>query len=295
VASTLTVGSRLNEMVRAIGLLIGALVLFSAPLAGDEVKKADLRTFQVPYRLSDVNHVVVRVKLNGKGPFNFVVDTGAPFLFIFTDVAKQAGVDPDKDGRGTFDRFEIEGGIVIEKAKSHIDNLARMEAANSLGVLGVPIHGLMGYDVLAHYKIELDCTRPKMTWTRLDFKPPPGVGLKAKGSEPADVDAVAKAMKLVGSLLGSKPPELRPRGFLGIELADRAGGVVVQTVLPQGPAATAGLKPNDRITQFQDKKVQSTAEVFERAARLSAGDAVIVKVRRGDETHTITIKAGRGL
>jgi hypothetical protein len=39
----------------------------------------------VPYRNTDTNHALVRVRVNGKGPFNFLVDTGAPLLIISTD------------------------------------------------------------------------------------------------------------------------------------------------------------------------------------------------------------------
>ena len=99
------------------------------PLRADESTKADGKTFQVPFRLTDSNHVVVRVKLNGKGPFNFAVDTGAPYMFVSTATGKKAGVEPNKQGWGSFDRFEIEGGVVLEKAKGRIDSLARLEAA----------------------------------------------------------------------------------------------------------------------------------------------------------------------
>ena len=43
--------------------------------------RADDKSFEVPYRLTAVKHIVVRAKINGKGPFNFILDTGAPALF----------------------------------------------------------------------------------------------------------------------------------------------------------------------------------------------------------------------
>ena len=33
---------------------------------------------------------MVRTKINGKGPFNLIVDTGAPAVFITKTVAKKA-------------------------------------------------------------------------------------------------------------------------------------------------------------------------------------------------------------
>ena len=61
------------------------------------------QSFRVPYRLTDTNHFLVRVRINGKGPFNFLVDSGAPALFIATETAKknrpQAGPRPILDAR----------------------------------------------------------------------------------------------------------------------------------------------------------------------------------------------------
>ena len=33
------------------------------------------------------------------------------------------------------------------------------------------IHGLIGYNMLAKYRMEIDFTRDKMIWTELDFEP----------------------------------------------------------------------------------------------------------------------------
>ena len=46
----------------------------------------------VPYRLTIPKHLMVRARINGKGPFNFILDTGAPALFFTEAVAKKAGV-----------------------------------------------------------------------------------------------------------------------------------------------------------------------------------------------------------
>ena len=50
----------------------------------------------VPYRLTDSQHIMVRAKLNGKGPFNFILDTGAPAVFIATKVGEKVGAKPKK-------------------------------------------------------------------------------------------------------------------------------------------------------------------------------------------------------
>ena len=45
-------------------------------------------------------HILVRAKINGKGPFNFILDTGAPALFVSTKVCDKIGVKSDKKGWG---------------------------------------------------------------------------------------------------------------------------------------------------------------------------------------------------
>ena len=49
----------------------------NAARGADEPKKAP-EQFEVPYRLTIPKHILVRAKINGKGPFNFILDTGAP-------------------------------------------------------------------------------------------------------------------------------------------------------------------------------------------------------------------------
>src|SRR5439155_25139606 len=129
------------------------------------------KTYQVPYRLTDTKHVLVRVKINGKGPFNFIIDTGAPALYVSKAVCKKIGVKPNDKGIGTFDRLELEGGVVIEKTRGRIDDPFQLEGMNKLGMAGAELHGMIGFNILARYRLEFDFTRDKMTWTRLNFAP----------------------------------------------------------------------------------------------------------------------------
>src|SRR5271169_3535874 len=143
-------------------LLLLALGLLAPPLRADEPKKAEVEQFQVPYRLTIPKHIMVRAKINGKGPFNFILDTGAPALFVSTAVCKKLGIEPDKTGWGTFDKFEIEGGVVIPKAKGRIEDPFQLEGMNGMGLAGAELHGVIGYNLLARYRIEIDLTKDKM-------------------------------------------------------------------------------------------------------------------------------------
>ena len=58
------------------------------------IKAQDTKTYLVPFKLTDTQHVMVRAKINGKGPFNFIIDTGAPLLYVSIPVAKKLGSSP---------------------------------------------------------------------------------------------------------------------------------------------------------------------------------------------------------
>ncbi len=279
------------------GLLLGFLVLgLVGPAWGAEAKAVKGKTFEVPYRLTTTMHVLVRAKINGKGPFNFIIDTGAPALFVATAVAKKIGVEPDKNLWGTFDRFELEGGVVVPKATGRIETPFQLEGMNGLGLAGAELHGIIGYNLLARYRIVFDFTRDKMTWTELNYNPPAPKGLMGKGAgAPGGLDALGSVMKLMGSLLGKKTEAVvKPRGFLGVELADVGGGVEVKEVLAKSPAAQAGLKAGDRISRFQGKAVQSRQQLEKLAATLTAGQSARIQLSRAGTVQEITVKLGEG-
>ena len=277
---------------------VGVLCLAPPLMRADEKKeepKGEAKTCQVPYKLTEMKHVLIRAKINGKGPYNFILDTGAPALFASTALCKKLGVEPEKDGWGTFDKFEIEGGISIPKAKGRIDDPFQIEGMNGLGLEGVELHGVIGYNILARYKLEFDFTKDKMAWTPLNFEPAAPKGLGGKGST-VDMDAMAAMVKLATMFLGKREmPEPVGRGFLGIETKEGKDTVEVSSVLAGSPAAKAGVKTGDQISQIKGKAVKTHAEVQKRIAELKPGDSITLTVVRAGEDHEIIIKAGEGL
>src|SRR5205823_11579550 len=97
---------------------------------------------------------------------------------------------------------------------------------------------------------ELDFTKDKMTWTELNFDPPPPAGIDgAKGGLP-ELNAMGSALKMFGGLLGKRAkPEVVARGFLGLEMAESNGQVTVKRVLEKSPADKAGVRPGDRVAR----------------------------------------------
>ncbi len=278
--------------------LLASLICFGLPVSAAEQEPAPkkLVTHQVPYRLTDTLHLMVRAKINGKGPFNFILDTGAPALFVATDVAKQLGISGDKNNWGVLDRFEIEGGIVIPNAKARIETPFQLEGMNGIGLAGATLHGIIGYTVLARYRMEIDFTRDKLAWTELDFDPPPPVGLGGKGGAMGGLDALGGIMKFLGGMMGAKAePTIKYRGFLGAELADSNEGIEVQNVLVDGPAERAGLKRGDVIMEFQGKAVNNGAALYRGAISVPPGQKVRIVVNRNGNRHELSTELGEGL
>ena len=211
----------------------------------------------MPYRLTAVKHIVVRAKINGKGPFNFILDTGAPALFIAPEAAKKAGVDADAKHWGVCDRFEIEGGVVLPKAKARIEKPFQLEGMNGLGLGGVELHGMIGYNILAHYRMEIDFTKDKMVWTPIaDFDPKPPMGLGGNvNSAAGGLEVMGTLMKFFGALSGAKAePDYALRGFLGVGIGGHrgrriSGGQVGAGRRPGGQVRPQGRRPGSRTSR----------------------------------------------
>jgi hypothetical protein len=62
---------------------------------------------------------------------------------------------------------------------------------------------------------------------------------------------------------------------------DPRGGVLITQVQPNGPAAQAGIKPGDRIFEFNGIEISGVAQLMDVVDSLEPGKAVKVKVRRG--------------
>src|SRR6266516_744428 len=158
-------------------------ILPAVALAEDTKPPEKPSKFAIPYKLTDTKHVLVRAKINGKGPFNMILDTGAPAVFITKPLAKKTGIAIDDKGWGDLTSFEIEGGLKVEKVRTRVEDLVQIDGMNSMGLAGVELHGVIGYNVLARFRVQYDFTSDKLAFEPLpDFDPPAPMPIKgAKG------------------------------------------------------------------------------------------------------------------
>ena len=69
------------------------------------------KPMKTPFELLKTQHMTVQVKINGKGPYRLIFDTGAPVTLINNRIAKEAGVFP-KDFRSVRSFAERSNNIV---------------------------------------------------------------------------------------------------------------------------------------------------------------------------------------
>ena len=125
----------------------------------------------------------------------------------------------------------------------------------------------------------------------------PGAKSDAAGSEWYD-SGIGFAVTLDGLdkvIERLKAGETLKAGFLGVQV-ERAGkpaegqfenGAVVKEILPDSPAAKAGLQAGDKLVSIDGAAVSDPAHLLSLMGRYLSGDKVELVVRRGEESKTL--------
>jgi S1-C subfamily serine protease len=82
--------------------------------------------------------------------------------------------------------------------------------------------------------------------------------------------------------------------YLGVATSDTSpvDGATVSSVASGGPAATAGLRPEDVVTKIGDAAVSDSDDLVAAIATHKPGDHVRLTVKRGGVTRTVTVELG---
>jgi membrane-associated protease RseP (regulator of RpoE activity) len=247
----------------------------------------------VPFELLKTMHMTVPIKVNGKGPYRVIFDTGAPVTLLSTKIGRETGLlakNAPKPLLGMFGAvgqtniktLEV-GGLKANDVSAVVMDHPTLQAIAQ--VLG-PIEGIVGFPFFARYHMTLDYQTKTMTFVPNGFKPP---------------DVIQSMMATMMSLSRKQAPERRvlaPWGLLGLEVeeaGDGAAGVRVTAVVAQGPAAKAGLRAGDRLLTLDGRWTDSVADCYTAAGKVQPETAVPVVVRRGGEEVTLTLRAAKGI
>jgi hypothetical protein len=282
-------------MIRVI-LLTGLLALgFTSLLAADdkkeEKKDKSAKPVVVPFELLKSGHMAVDVKINGKGPFKLIFDTGAPVTLVNNKLAKKAGLLEGK-GKPAFSLFGAMGEVKIKDmdvggAKTGDVSAMVMDhpTVELIGQkLGTPIYGLVGFPFFARFKMTLDYQTKTMTLAPSGYKPPAG-------------DLTRNMMQML--LSGGTPKALAPAAQWGVlagkEAGDEEDGVDVKSVVPDSPADKAGLKRGDRLLTLDGRWTDSLGDLYDAAGRVKPGTTVKVTVKRGGKEIELKVTPAKGM
>jgi predicted aspartyl protease len=159
----------MTKAARAPILLIVALALgCEVPSAQRVSSPADMDAREVPVSFSGPNDaaLIVPVHINGMGPFDFVLDTGATMTCLSHGTAERLGTEatPGASGIGA----GIGGAGRVEMVALDSLRVGETQVAGMLGclldlsqfrALGAPIDGLLGLNFLREFRVTLDFGR----------------------------------------------------------------------------------------------------------------------------------------
>jgi Do/DeqQ family serine protease len=121
-----------------------------------------------------------------------------------------------------------------------------------------------------------------------------GIGFAIPVSTARQVmESIVKNGQVVRGWIGVEPSELTPELAQNLDIK-AAQGVVITGVLNGGPAASAGIRPGDVVTQVDGQPVRTLSELMTRIAALTPGQAApFVLDRRGEAVQLSVTPAQR--
>lgn len=277
--------------MKALAATACLLVVFAS---GGRADEAVATPKKVPFELLRTKHIAVKIKVNGKGPYRVIFDTGAPVTLLNNKVARESGLIA-KNARPSF--LSLFGSMGPAKIKSL--ELGELKAENTTAVvmdhptveliskvLG-PIEGIVGFPFFARYKMTLDYQAQEMTFVPNGYDPP---------------DAVERMTASIMALADDKAPPakvLSAAAQWGLvvrkEKGDEKAGVAIQEVLGGSAAARAGLKSGDRLLVLDGRWTDTVADTYLAASYVKAGTKAAVRIERDGKELELVVQPRPGL
>jgi len=146
-------------------LVLLFFLLFSVPAAAQSAYGEPV--VRAPYRIDYGGWFTVSVTINGNGPFDFIIDTGATETLVFENLANSQGYQPSGGPRKkilglsataeypTYHVGDIAfGAITLDNAKCVVLQDWMVDDRSP--------HGVLGLDILSAYRVVFDANRQEV-------------------------------------------------------------------------------------------------------------------------------------
>src|ERR1044071_1449121 len=162
-------------------ICLAALTLFAAALSLAQTLEAPSspspkiaggkKSFSIPFELVD-NRIFVKVRLNGRGPYHFLIDTGG-YASVSMDVARSLGLPMGEEGQGAgagqnvvvaheTKIAEIQLGDLTLTNQDAYASTAYVDARHVFG--SKPFDGVLGLPLFQKMVVKVDYERGRLTF-----------------------------------------------------------------------------------------------------------------------------------
>jgi predicted metalloprotease with PDZ domain len=135
--------------------------------------------------------------------------------------------------------------------------------------------------------------RERVVVVQLGERAPEGGAGGAAPEAPAEKPAKPEKPAPAGELRARDVPAETGRGFLGLSVRDGDGGVVIDRVLDDGPAAGAGLAAGDVIRSIGDHRIGTLTDLDRALSTMPPGRRVAIGVTNGEGKRSVLVELGR--
>ncbi len=260
------------------------------PQEAPPIAKAKAKKAAVPFVMLPTNHMLVKARINGKGPYNLIFDLGAPITLLNNRASESSGVvknDAPRSflfgmrGEAEIDKLQA-GEMTVTKLPVIVFDHPILKALEDM--VGRKIDGIMGFTLFARFKTTIDYQANQMTFEPVDF-------------EVRDLLKDLQDRMMAPRVARHKV--LAPLGVWGIRLGTPTGGidapgVPIAAVVPGSPAEKGGLKVGDVITTLDGRWTASVEDVYAAAADAEPGRAADVVILRDGKEMTVSVTAAEG-
>lgn len=260
-----------------------SLLLFTV-----QAPSADAKSATVPFEIIGSKHMAVQIKVNGKGPYRVIFDTGAPLSLLSNKVAVESGLIKKQASAG----FMGLGGMVKAKdfqvgdvqAKNIPVIVMDHPTVKAISEVVGPVEGIVGFPFFARFRTTIDYQAKTLTMT-------------PSGYDPGDV--METLMKSMMSSNKDRKVYLSPSTLWGLTVgkstSDEEEGVEVVYLFANGVADQAGIKLGDRLLTLDGTWTDSLDDVYRAVSQVKAGRTVQVKIKRDGKEKVLEVIPKTGL